>query len=66
MEPENLKQHVTGSHRQLLTAVRSEKILGTGHTKQEVINSRKQNYKQKKFIWSILSKHRNRLRQEPI
>ena len=51
MEPENLKQHVTGSHRQLLTAVRSEKISGTGHTKQEVINSRKQNYKQTKFIW---------------
>lgn len=63
METEGLKKYVGNSNERLLKAVDSERILGDGKMKKEILTKRKKNFMEK--VITLMVYNENRWSEEP-
>ena len=58
METEGLKKYLGNSNERLLKAVDSERILGDGKTKKEILTKRKKNFMEKVITLMVYNENR--------
>lgn len=58
METEGLKKYVGNSNERLLKAVDSERILGDGKMKKEILTKRKKNFMEKVITLMVYNENR--------